>query len=192
MNSKVTAFIEKSKIWQKEMAKLRSILLKTEIEEEFKWNLPCYTYKGKNIAIIQPFKLCLGFMFFKGSLLKDPKKVLSQVGANSRVARRFEFHSVQEITKLATTIRNYIKEAIEVEASGKKIVKENKPMSLPAELKKVFTKKPNVKKAFNSLTPGRQRAYILFISSAKQTETRMARIEKYIPRMLKGKGPNDP
>lgn len=191
MNPDVDKFLKKSKQWQEEMAKLRAILVKTKLEENLKWNLPCYTYKGSNVAIIQPFKSCLGMMFFKGALLKDPKGMLVDNGPNSQAGRRFEFGSVQEIIKLTTTIKAYIKEAIAIEESGQKVEFKKNPEAVPDELKKVFAKKPRLKKAFNSLTAGRQRAYILHFSSAKQSSTRQSRIEKCIPRILEGKGIND-
>lgn len=191
MNPDVDKFIKKSKQWQDEIARLRSVLLKTKLEENFKWNLPCYSYKDRNIAIIQPFKSCLGLMFFKGALLKDPKSVLINNGPNSQAARRFEFRSVQEITKMTSTIKAYIKEAIAIEESGQEVEFKKKPEPVPEELKKIFAKKPKVKKAFNALTPGRQRGYILHFSSAKQSSTRQSRIEKCIPRILEGKGIHD-
>lgn len=191
MNPDVDKFLEESKQWQEEIAKLRAILLKTKLAEDFKWNLPCYTYNGSNVAIIQPFKSCLAMMFFKGSLLKDPKGVLANNGPNSQAGRRFEFGSVQEIIKLAPTIKAYIKEAIAIEESGQKVKFKKSPEPLPAELKKMLAEKPKLKKAFSSLTPGRQRAYILHFSSAKQSTTRRSRIEKCMPRILEGKGLND-
>ena len=120
MNKDVDKFLAKAKQWQDEMSELRSILLKTKLEEDFKWRLPCYTYKGSNIVIIQPFKYCLGLMFFKGTLLKDPKKVLVDNGPNSQAGRRFEFQSMEDVTQLTSTIKAYVKEAIALEESGKK------------------------------------------------------------------------
>lgn len=191
MNSSVDKFLKKSKQWQEEMAELRAVLLKTKLEESFKWNLPCYIYQESNVVIIQPFKAFLGLMFFKGSLLKDTKKVLASNGPNSQAGRRFEFRSVQEIQKMKSTIKAYIKEAIEIEKSGQKVEFKKNPQQVPEELKKAFTKNARLKKAFDSLTPGRQRAYLLHFSGAKQSSTRQARIEKCIPHILKGKGMND-
>jgi uncharacterized protein YdeI (YjbR/CyaY-like superfamily) len=190
MNKDVDKFIADAKQWKEETAKLRRILLKTKLEENFKWRAPCYTHNGHNIIIIQPFKSSLGAMFFKGSLLKDPKKLLISNGPNSTAGRRFEFRSVEEITKLAPVIRAYVKEAIAIEESGKKVEKA-KPGALPDELKKIFAKKPKLKKAFEALTPGRQRAYIIYFSGAKQAATRESRIEKCAPRILGGKGLTD-
>ncbi len=191
MDQKVENFLEKSKLWQKEMSKLRSVVLKTKLEESLKWGLPCYSHKGSNVVIIQPFKASLALMFFKGSLLKDSKGVLVAVGPNSQAGRRLEFKSMQEITRQASTIKAYIQEAIAIEESGEKVKFRKKPEPLPDELKKIFLKKPKFKKAFLALTPGRQRAYILHFSGAKQSATRISRIEKCMPQILKGQGLND-
>lgn len=191
MNPDVDKFLKTTKQWQKEIAKLRSIILSTKLEENFKWNLPCYSHNGSNVAIIQPFKACLGMMFFKGSLLKDPKGVLISNGPNSQAGRRFEFDSVEDIAKMAPTIKAYLKEAIAIEDSGQKVEFKKRPERWPEELKKAFAKTPKLKEAFNALTPGRQRAYILHFSSAKQASTRQSRIEKCTPHILKGKGLND-
>lgn len=188
MSPKVDKFIKESKQWKEEMTKLRSILLKTKLQEDFKWRLPCYSYQEGNIAIIQPFKACLGMMFFKGSLLKDPKKILASNGPNSQAGRRFEFTSVQEISKMESLIKSYIKEAIAIEKSGAKVEFKKAPQSMPEELTKALRKNAKLKKAFLALTPGRQRAYILFFSGAKQAATRISRIEKCSPRILAGKG----
>ena len=191
MNKDVDKFLKNLKQWREETKKLRAILLQTKLDEDFKWRLPCYTSNGANVVIIQPFKNYLGLMFFKGALLKDKKGLLVNNGPNSQAPRRFEFRSLQEVTKQAAAIKAYIKEAIAIEESGQKIKIQRKPEPLPAELKKIFTQKPALKKAFTSLTPGRQRAYILHFSSAKQSATRRARIEKCIPQILAGKGMND-
>ena len=138
MNANVENFLGKFKLWKKEMEKLRAIILATKLEENFKWGLPCYSHQGSNIVIVQPFKSCLGLMFFKGSLLKDSKKVLINNGPNSQAAKRFEFKSLQEVTKSATTIKAYIKEAITLEESGQKVEFKKKVQSVPDELKKSF------------------------------------------------------
>lgn len=191
MTPEVDKFVKSSKQWQDEIVKLRSIILTTKLEESLKWSKPCYSYKDKNVAIIQPFKSCLALMFFKGTLLKDSKDVLVDVGQHSQAARRIEFRSEQEIIKLASTIKAYIKEAIEIEKSDKKVDLKKKPEPIPDELKQMFSKRPKLKKAFDALTPGRQRGYILHFSSAKQSSTRISRIEKSISRILEGKGVND-
>ena len=191
MNADVDKFVKKSKQWNKEIEALRQIVLQTKLEEEFKWRLPCYTHNGSNIVIIQPFKASLALMFFKGTLLKDPKKALVDVGPNSRIARRMEFTSAKEIARLKSTIKSYIKQAIALEESGQKVAVSAKPSVMPDELKKALAKNAKLKKAFQALTPGRQRAYILHISSAKQPATRQARIEKNIPLIMQGKGINE-
>lgn len=190
-NPKVDGFLKNAKLWKEEMMELRSVLLKTKLNEDFKWRLPCYVYGDKNVVIIQPFKACLGLMFFKGALLKDPKKILVQNGPNSNAPRRLEFTSKQEIKKLASTVKSYIQEAIKVEESGQKIKTQKTAMDLPAELKKIFAQNSKLKKAFHELTPGRQRAYLIHFSSAKQSATKVARIEKCIPKILAGKGFNE-
>lgn len=190
-NTDVDKFIAKAKNWAEEMEKLRAILLKAKLDENFKWNQPCYSHSGNNIVIIQLFKGCLGLMFFKGMLLKDPKKVLVNNGPNSQAAKRMEFRSVKDVSVQATTIKAYIKEAIAFEESGQKVEFKKQPQAVPAELKAIFGKQPKLKKAFESLTPGRQRAYILHFMSAKQSATRISRIEKYVPHILKGKGMMD-
>lgn len=191
MNQAVSQFIKNSKNWQQEVSELRKVLLTTKLEENLKWNLPCYSYNDSNIVIIQPFKSYLGLMFFKGALLKDAKKILKKNGPNSQSSKRFEFNSVQEIKEMAATIKAYIKEAMKVEESGLKVEIKKEALSVPVELKKMFTANPKLKKAFNALTPGRQRAYIFFFSGAKQAATRQSRIEKCAPKILQGKGLND-
>jgi uncharacterized protein YdeI (YjbR/CyaY-like superfamily) len=175
--------------WKEETAKLRDVLRGTKLEEERKWNLPCYTSGGKNIAIIQPFKSCLALLFFKGALLKDRKGLLVSNGPNSQSGKRFEFRSVDEISKLAPAIRSYVAEAIKAEQSGRKVTRS--AMAVPAELKSAFARMPKLKKAFDALTPGRQRAYLLHFLGAKQSATRQSRIDKCVPRILKGIGFQD-
>lgn len=192
MNSKVDQFVKKSKLWPEEIKKLRAIIRSTKLDENFKWNLPCYCFADSNIVIIQPFKTCLGMMFFKGKLLKDPKKVLVPNGPHSQSSNRMEFRSVGEVTKMAGTIKAYIKEAVALEKAGAKVDFKKSPTAMPTELVSVFAKNLKLKKAFTALTPGRQRAYIFFFAGAKQSATRLARIEKSVPKILAGKGPNDP
>lgn len=188
MNEKVTKFIKNLKHWNDEVAELRKILKTTKLNEDFKWNLPCYTHNESNVVIIQPFKSYLGLMFFKGTLLKDTKKLLVKNGPNSQHTNRFEFKSVAEIKKLAPIIKAYIKEAIAVEDSGEKLETKSKPIPVPVELKKMFRTNAKFKKAFEALTPGRQRAYLFFFAAAKQSVTRQARIEKFVSKILNGKG----
>lgn len=190
-NPAVDQFLKKAKSWKEEIAELRAILLQTGLNEELKWRLPCYTVNDKNIVIIQPFKACLGLMFFKGALLKDPRKILTENGPNSQSSRRLEMRSVAEVKKLGAAIKAYVKEAVKAEESGKKVEVKRRPQSVPEELKQVFLKKPKLKSAFEGLTPGRQRAYLLHFSAAKQSATRISRIEKCTPRILAGKGLTD-
>ncbi|MES2803592.1 MAG: YdeI/OmpD-associated family protein [Bdellovibrionota bacterium] len=188
---KVDQFIKKLKVWQDEVVQLREILQSTKLAEDFKWGYPCYTYNKNNIVIIQPFKSYLGLMFFKGMLLKDSKKLLIANGPHSQYTKRFEFESVAEIKKLTSVIKAYAKEAIAIEESGQKVEVKKSSIKMPEELKKAFVKNAKLKKAFNELTPGRQRGYLFFFASAKQPATREARIQKCVPKILQGKGLND-
>jgi uncharacterized protein YdeI (YjbR/CyaY-like superfamily) len=191
VSADVDQFVKRSKQWRDEIEDLRAVLLGAKLEEALKWGKPCYHFDGANIAIIQPFKACLALMFFKGALLKDARGLLVDNGPNSQSARRLEFRSTQEIAALKATIKAYVKEAAALEASGQKVKLEKRPEPVPAELAAVFRKKPKVKKAFEALTPGRQRGYILHFASAKQAATRAARIEKCIPGILAGRGLNE-
>ncbi len=151
---------------------------------------PCFSFEGSNVAIIQPFKAHLSLMFFKGALFKDARKLLRSQGENSQSALRLEFTSEAQVTK--AVVRAYVKEAIEVEKSGRKVdFKAKRELELPEELTKIFKKDKKLAKAFHSLTPGRQRAYVLHFAGAKQPQTRTARIEKLIPKILAGEGIND-
>lgn len=191
MSDKVDEFVNNSKQWRDEIEALRAILLNCNLDEDFKWSKPCYTFEENNIAIIQPFKSTLALMFFKGTLLKDPDGVLVANGPNSQSSKRYEFGSVQEINKAKSKIKAHIKEAIEIEKAVVKVELKKKNEPTPDELTAMFKSKPKFKKAFEGLTPGRQRAYILHFSSAKQSATRISRIEKCMPRILEGKGIND-
>lgn len=191
MNPAVDRFVEKSEKWHDEIVRLRKVMLETKLREDLKWNLPCYSYDGRNIVIIQPFKACLGLMFFKGALLKDAKKALVQNGPNSRSSKRIEFRSVTEIAKMAVTLRAYVKEAIALEVSGAKVAVKKTALSIPEELRVAFVQNSRLKKAFKALTPGRQRAYLLHFTGAKRPETRQSRIKKCAPRILRGLGLTD-
>lgn len=190
-NPAVDGLLARAKSWKAEMAALRQILLKAGLTEELKWRLPCYSAAGKNIAIIQPFKACLGLMFFKGELLQDPRGLLAPNGPNSRSSRRLEMRSVDEVKKRAPAIAAFVKAAIKIEQTGQKVEKKTRPTQTPPELKTAFAKNPRLKKAFAALTPGRQRAYLLHFAGAKQMATREARIKKLTPRILAGKGLTD-
>jgi uncharacterized protein YdeI (YjbR/CyaY-like superfamily) len=188
MANEVELFLKNTKAWKVEIEELRAIILKTGLEESFKWQKPCYCEGEANIVIIQPFKACLGLMFFKGTLLKDKEGVLVENGPNSQASKRMEFTSVQDIKKHAAIIKAYIKEAVAIEESGQKIEFKKKDYEIPEELKKTFSKHPKLKKSFEALTPGRQRAYLLHFTEAKKSETRQARIDKHTARILAGKG----
>jgi uncharacterized protein YdeI (YjbR/CyaY-like superfamily) len=192
MNPKVDFFFDKAKQWQKEFEKLRAIALDTGLEEELKWGCPCYTYQEKNIFLIHGFKEYCAILFFKGALLNDTDNILIQQTENVQAARQIRFTSLKEIVDLEKVIKTYMYEALEVEKSGIKVpMKKTKEFEMPEEFQKRLDENLLLKEAFEGLTPGRQRAYLLYFSSAKQSKTREARIEKYIPEILNGKGLND-
>lgn len=192
MNPKVDFFFDKTKQWQKEFEKLRAIALETELVEDLKWGCPCYTYDGKNIFLIHGFKDYCALLFFKGALMKDPENILIQQTENVQAARQIRFTDVQQIIDLEKTLRAYIFEAVEIEESGAKVeMKKTKEFEMPEEFQQQLEQNQDLKEAFQALTPGRQRAYLLYFSSAKQSKTRTSRIEKCIPEILNGKGLND-
>jgi len=190
VNPRVDAYIQASKRWPAEITALRRVLLSTGLTEELKWRTPCYSHDGKNIVIVQDMRNCLALMFFKGALLADPDGVFVDHGPNSRSARRIEFTSVDDVTRLADTVRAYIDEAVSVEELGLK-VGPHPELVLVEELQNRLEQDPALKAAFESLTPGRQREYNLHISGAKQSKTRETRIDKYTPKILTGKGLRD-
>jgi uncharacterized protein YdeI (YjbR/CyaY-like superfamily) len=192
MNSKVDAFISNAKNWQKEFRELRKIVLDCGLDEEFKWGKPCYTHQGVNIVLIHGFKEYCALLFNKGALLKDPKSILVQQTENVQAARQLRFSSVQEITKLQATIKSYIKEAIGIEKAGLNVdFKKHSEYEIPEELERKFKEDSELKKAFDALTPGRQRGYYLHFSAPKQSKTRESRIEKCRQRIFDGKGYNE-
>lgn len=192
MNPGVNFYFDKAKKWQEEIRELRNIVLDCHLAEELKWGCPCYTFEGKNIVLIHVFKEYCAVLFFKGALLKDNKGVLIQQTENVQLPRQMRFTDLKEVTKMATTLKAYIYEAIEVEESGVKMdLKNTKEYAIPEEFQTKLEKSKTLKKAFEALTPGRQRGYLLHFSSAKQSRTREARIEKYIPQILEGKGIDD-
>lgn len=192
MNPKVDFFFDKATQWQKEFEKLRAIALETELVEDLKWGCPCYTYEGKNIFLIHGFKEYCALLFFKGALMKDPEKILIQQTENVQAARQIRFTDVQQIIDLEKTLRAYIFEAVEIEESGAKVeMKKTKEFEMSEEFQQQLDQNQDLKEAFQALTPGRQRAYLLYFSSAKQPKTRTSRIEKCIPEILNGKGLND-
>jgi len=192
MNPKVDWYFTKNKKWQEEIETLRSFVLDCNLNEELKWGCPCYTYGEKNVVLIHVFKEYCALLFFKGSLLKDSNGILIQQTENVQAARQMRFTSLQEIEKRKRIIKTYIKEVIELEKSGAKVpLKKTKEFNVPEEFKNRLDEMPNLKTAFKALTPGRQRGYLLYFSSAKQATTRESRIEKYIPQILNGKGLED-
>ncbi|TCN12420.1 uncharacterized protein YdeI (YjbR/CyaY-like superfamily) [Bacillus sp. BK006] len=192
MNPKVDEFLTKAKKWKEEYETLRKIVLDCELTEDFKWMNPCYTFEKKNIVLMHGFKEYCALLFPKGSLLQDSHGILIQQTENVQGARQIRFTNVQEIAEKEAVLKAYIYEAIEVEKAGLK-VKAKKPEELiiPEELQHKFDEIPALKDAFTTLTPGRQRAYILYFSAAKQSKTRESRVEKCIPNILNGKGLND-
>ncbi|MFY0688541.1 MAG: YdeI/OmpD-associated family protein [Cyclobacteriaceae bacterium] len=177
--------------WKPELIALRQIVLECELDETYKWSQPCYTYQGKNILLVTAFKGYATIAFFKGSLLKDPEKLLFSPGDNSQASKQFRFTDHKQILDLASVIKSYILEAIEVEKAGLKVAFKKAPEPMPEELVHIMANDVNLKTAFAKLTPGRQRGYILHISQPKQSKTRISRIEKCIPKILAGKGFHD-
>lgn len=192
MNPKVDEFLSKAKKWQEEMTKLRMIILDCQLTEELKWYQPCYTFQKSNVAIISAFKEYCVLGFFKGALLKDANGILSKPGANTQAVRQIRFTSVREIVEMEPILKVYINEAIEVEKAGLKVnFKEKTELVFPEEFQKKLDENPALKAAFDALTPGRQRAYILYFSGAKQSKTRESRVDRYMQQILNGKGLND-
>ncbi len=192
MKSPVEHYIQKAKNWQEEMTLLRSILLECNLTEVIKWGKPCYTLNDKNIVIIQDFKNHCDLGFFNGASLTDLKQLLVKAGEHTQSGRQLRFDDLEDIKKKRALIKAYVKEAIENEKKGIKITVEDIPaIEQIVELTTIFKKNKAFEKAFNKLTPGRQRAYNMFFAAAKQSETRISRIEKFIPRILDGKGMTD-
>jgi len=192
MNPKVDGFLRKSKKWKEEYETLRNIVLDCRLTEDFKWMHPCYTYHNKNIVLIHGFKEYCAVLFHKGALLQDPHGILIQQTENVQAARQIRFTNVQEIVEMESILKAYIHEAIEVEKAGLEVnFKKNTDFIIPDELQNKFDAIPALKTAFEALTPGRQRAYILYFTQPKQSKTRESRIEKYIEHILNGKGLND-
>ena len=192
MNPKVDFYFDNDNKWQEEIRKLRTIVLDCGLTEELKWGVPCYTFQESNVVLIHVFKEYCAFLFFKGALLNDPNGILVQQTKNVQAARQVRFTSVQEIVKMKTVLKAYIYEAIEVEKAGLKVkLKKSTEFQIPEEFQKKLDKISSLKKAFYALTPGRQRAYLLYFSAPKQSKTREARIEKYKQHILSGMGLND-
>src|SRR6266480_3423292 len=192
MNPKVDQYLRRAKKWQKEKEKLRRISLGCGLSEELKWGKPCYTFQNSNIVLIHGFKEYCALLFFKGALLKDAKGILVQQTENVQAARQIRFTNVREIDKIEPILKAYIKEAIEVEKTGLKVdYKKTADFAIPEEFQNKLDEIPALKTAFDALTPGRQRGYILYFSAPKQSKTRESRIEKCMQQILDGKGLND-
>jgi uncharacterized protein YdeI (YjbR/CyaY-like superfamily) len=192
MNPKVDFYFNKAKKWQQEVEKLRLIALDCGLSEELKWGCPCYTWQNNNIVLIHDFKDYCAFLFFKGVLLSDTHHLLIQQTENVQVARQIRFTNLMEIVEQEATLKAYIFEAIEVEKAGLKAeLKKTTEFTMPDEFQHKLDAIPALKAAFEALTPGRQRGYLLHFAAAKQAKTREARVEKYIPQILNGKGLDD-
>lgn len=192
MNPKVDWFFSKDTKWQKEYEKLRMIILDCGLTEELKWGCPCYTFENTNIVLIHGFKEYCALLFFKGALLNDPNGILIQQTKNVQSARQIRFTNVREIMKMEKILKAYVYEAIEVERAGLKVkLKKTSEYKIPEEFQQKLNKTAALKKAFDALTPGRQRAYIFYFSQPKLSKTRESRVEKSLKQILNGKGLND-
>jgi uncharacterized protein YdeI (YjbR/CyaY-like superfamily) len=189
---RVDAFISRASQWQGEFRKLRQIALDCQLTETLKWGVPCYTLEKKNIVLMHGFKEYCAYLFFKGALLKDPHGILIQQTELVQAARQIRFTTVEGITAQEATLKTYIQEAIAVEKAGLKVeLKKTSEFHVPAEFQQALDEDPALKKAFEALTPGRQRAYLLYFAAPKQSTTRHSRVENHIPKILGGKGLND-
>jgi uncharacterized protein YdeI (YjbR/CyaY-like superfamily) len=191
-NPKVDFFFNKAKQWQEEFEKLRMIVLDCGLTEGLKWGVPCYTFENSNIVLMHGFKEYCALLFHKGALLKDPVGILVQQTQNVQAARQIRFTTVEEIDEMEHILKAYIQEAIEVEKAGLEVeFKETSEFKVPEEFQTKLDENPALKAAFEALTPGRQRGYLLYFSGAKQSKTREARVKKYTQHILNGKGLND-
>ena len=185
-------FFANAEVWQEEFEQLRAILLDCQLDEELKWGQACYTYQNKNIVLIHGFKEYCALLFFKGALLNDPNGILVQQSENVQSARQIRFTNAKQITRMKAALKAYVYEAIEVERAGLTVkLKKVEEYPVVEEFQKKLNSKPALKKAFEALTPGRQRGYLLYFSSAKQSKTRADRVEKCTKLILAGKGLND-
>lgn len=192
MNPKVDFYFNQAKNWQAATEQMRMIALDCGLTEELKWGCPCYSYQQSNVVLIHVFKEYCAFLFFKGALLNDPKGILIQQTENVQAARQIRFTNVLDIIEMAAPLKTYIYEAIEVEKAGLKVeLKKTDDFTIPAEFQHKLDSIPDLKTAFEALTPGRQRGYIFYFTQAKQAKTREARVEKYIPKIINGKGLDD-
>ena len=192
MNPKVDFYFSKAKKWQEELEQLRTIVLDCGLTEELKWGVPCYTFQKSNIVLIHVFKEYCALLFVKGALLNDTNDILIIQTENTQAARQIRFSNVREIIEIEAILKAYIYEAIEVEKAGLKVdFKKTTEFIIPEEFQNKLNEIPALKRAFDALTPGRQRAYILYFSAPKQSKTRESRVEKCMERILNGKGLND-
>ncbi len=192
INPKVDFYFSKSQKWQKELEKLRMIVLDCPLTEELKWGVPCYTFQKSNIVLMHEFKEYCALLFIKGVLLKDAQAILIQQTENTQAARQVRFTNLQEIVEMEPILKAYIEEAIQVEKSGLEVnYKKATEFSIPDEFQNKLDEFPALETAFYALTPGRQRAYLLYFSAPKQSKTRESRIEKCMPQILNGQGLND-
>lgn len=192
MNPKVDFYFVKAEKWQKELEQLRRIILDCMLTEELKWGTPCYTFQNSNIVLIHVFKEYCAVLFFKGALLNDANGILVQQSKNTQATRQMRFTSVKEILQVESILKTYIYEAIDIEKVGLNV--KFKPVSefaVPEEFQSKLDKMPALRKAFDALTPGRQRGYLLYFAAPKQSKTRESRVEKYMEQILDGKGLND-
>lgn len=192
MNPKVDFYFSKTEKWEKELEQLRKIVLDCGLSEELKWGVPCYTFQESNIVLIHVFKEYCALLFFKGALLNDANGILIQQTKDVQAARQIRFTNVKEIVKMKPILKAYIYEAIEVEKAGLKVnFKKVTEFTMPEEFQNKLDKSPALKTAFDALTPGRQRGYLLYFAAPKQSKTRESRVEKYMQQILNGKGLDD-
>jgi uncharacterized protein YdeI (YjbR/CyaY-like superfamily) len=192
MNPKVDFYFRKANKWQEEFEKLRTIILDCGLTEELKWGCPCYTFEKRNVVLIHGFKEYCALLFFKGALLNDARGILVQQTKNVQAARQIRFTNLREMVKLKPILKAYLYEAIDVEKAGLKVnLKQTTEFRVPEEFQNKLAESPALKTAFAALTPGRQRAYILYFSAPKRSKTRESRVEKCKRQILNGKGLND-
>jgi uncharacterized protein YdeI (YjbR/CyaY-like superfamily) len=192
MNPKVDEYISRAEKWQEELKRLRTIILDCPLTEELKWGVPCYTFQKSNIVLIHVFNEYCAILFIKGALLTDANGILIQQTKDVQAARQIRFTNVREIVMMETILKAYLYEAIEVEKAGLKVnYKKTSEFMIPEEFQNKLDEIPALKTAFNALTPGRQRAYMLYFSAPKQSKTRESRVEKYMQQIINGKGLND-
>ena len=192
MNPKVDEYLRKAKKWRDEFEKLRTIILDCQLSEELKWGVPCYTFEGRNVVLMHGFKEYCALLFPKGVLLTDAEGVLIKQTENVQAGRQFRFTNVQQVVDMESVLKNYIREAIDVEKAGLKVnLKKTAEFRIPEEFQAKLDEVPALKTAFDALTPGRQRAYILYFSSPKQSKTRASRVEKCMQQIFNGKGLDD-